>query len=58
MDHNGFERQIQHFLATIKINCTNPPWCIAWRDCADFSLVLRPISRVLESETKLVYVMN
>ena len=37
MDHNGFERQTRHFPATIKINWTNPAWCVAWRDCANFS---------------------
>ena len=38
LNHNGFERQTRHFLATIKINWTNPAWHIAWRDCANFSL--------------------
>ena len=28
MDHNGFERQTRHFPATIKINWTNPAWCL------------------------------
>ena len=27
--HNCFERQTQHCLAIIKINWTNPAWCIA-----------------------------
>ena len=41
------------FPATIKINGTNPAWCIVWRVCANFSLVIGPILQVLESETKI-----
>ena len=39
MDHNGFERQTQRSPAIIKVNWTNPAWCNAWRDYANFSLV-------------------
>ena len=42
--HNCFERQTQHCLAIIKINWTNPAWCIAWR-----VMLTWPVSRVAKS---------
>ena len=52
MDHNGFERHTQHFPSTIKINWTNPAWCLR-----DVIVQILPLSwdrsRVLKIETKI-----
>ena len=51
MDHNGFEQQTRHFPATIKINWTLD----ILRDVIvqNFPLAIRPVSRVLQIESKI-----